>query len=289
MPVDQHYTTQFTTNWIHRLQQTKQRLASFIEWDTFDGQRKRYDRLGAQNSQLKTERNAPTPIQDVSSDSRWAVRKSYQLANLLDEDDAAKLGTLVLPASDYVKQHAATYHRNSDDILWEAASGSVLTGQDGTTSTPLPDAQKIVHGSKNLTLAKLITLNEKFEDADLEDEAPRVLVITASQITSLLNTTKVTSADYATVKALATGTIDTFMGFKFVKIKRLPKSGNIRTCVAFAKGSIRGFMGMKKTKISEREDLSYGMQIYSSWHLGAVRVHDESVVTVECDESVSGD
>jgi hypothetical protein len=188
-----------------------------------------------------------------------------------------------------VKQHANEYHRNCDDVMWKAALAAVPTGKDGSGSSALPEAQKVAHGSKNLNVAKLIQINEIFDDADLEDEAPRVMLVTAKQLSSLLSTTKVTSADYAAVKALVNGTIDTFMGFKFVKIKRLPKTGNIRTCVAFAKGSIRGFMGAKETDIAERKDLSNAIQIYSEWDLGAVRVHDESVVSFECDESVTGD
>jgi hypothetical protein len=289
MPVNDHYTTQFATNWIHRIQQTKQRLAPFIDWDAFSGERKRYDRLGAQSSQPKTERNAPTPIQEASSDSRWAVRQEFNMGNLLDKKDAKKLGELVLPQSDYVRAHANAFHRDCDDIIWQAALGSVVTGKAGDTSLALPAGQKVAHQSKNLNVAKLIQMNELFDDADLEDEAPRCILVTAKQLSSMLNSTKVTSADYAAVKALVNGTVDTFMGFKFIKIKRLPKTGNIRTIVAFAKGSIRGFMGEKETDIGLRKDLSNALQIYSEWDLGAVRVHDESVVSCECDESVTGD
>ena len=38
----------------------------------------------------------------------------------------------------------------------------------------------------------------------------------------MLQHTQVTSADYNTVKALAEGAVDTFMGFKFIMSNRLP-------------------------------------------------------------------
>src|SRR5690606_16720791 len=160
-------------------------------------------------------------------DFRWAVRQGFDMGNLLDKDDAMNLAPLVLPTSDYVKSHTNAYHRDSDDIAWQAALGNVLTGELGATPLALPTTQWIGKGgavgvdtgtATGLTVGKLITANEILEDADLEDDAPRVLVVTAKQLTNLLNTTKVTSADYASVKALVNGTIDTFMGFKFKKI-----------------------------------------------------------------------
>jgi hypothetical protein len=39
-------------------------------------------------------------------------------------------------------------------------------------------------------------------------------------MSDLLALEKITSADYATVKALVQGAIDTFMGFKFVRSQR---------------------------------------------------------------------
>lgn len=267
------------------MQQTKCRLDSFIEFEDFMGERKRFDRTAAQTSQRRTERKGPTRISDVEDDSRWAHRATYDLANLLDADDAKNLAPLVLPTSQYVKDHASAYNRDTDDVAWGAASGAVITGELGTTSTAFPVGQAIAAGGTGLTLAKLLAANEIMEDADMEDNMPRVLCVTAAQLTNLLNTTQVTSADYNTVKALAGGQIDSFMGFKFVKIKRLPLVGTTRTCVGWAKGAIKVMRGEKKSMIDIRADLSHATQIRSEWHLGATRIHDEAVVTIDCVEA----
>lgn len=280
-----HYTTEFNTNWIHRVQQTKARLDAFVEDESFEGERKRYDRLSAQTSRLRTERKGPTNITDPGMDFRWCYRQSFDLGNMLDMDDAKNLGKLVLPTSDYVKSHAAAYHRDADDVAWKAALDDVMTGELGTTAFALPSAQKIVHGSTGLTLAKLLSANEILEGADLEDEAPRVITVTAQQLTNLLNTTEIKSADYNTVKALVNGHVDTFMGFKFIKIKRLRKVSTTRTLACWVKGAIKRIKGSMMNRIGEREDLSYATQIYSAWNLGAVRVYDEGVVSIECTES----
>lgn len=279
-----HYTTEFSTNWIHRVQQSKARLDAYVEEESFTGERKRYDRIGSQTSRLRTERKGPTNIVDPTLDFRWAYRNSYDLGNLLDKDDAMNLGQLVLPTSDYVKSHANAYHRDCDDIAWKAALDDAMTGELGATTSALPAGQKIAAGGTGLTLAKLISANEILEDADLEDGQPRVLCVTAQQLTNLLNTTEVKSADYNSVKALVNGSIDTFMGFKFIKIKRLRKASTTRSCVGWVKGAIKRIKGSMMSDISMRKDLSMSTQIYSAWNLGAVRVYDEGVIQIDCTE-----
>lgn len=283
--IPSHYTTEFSNNWIQRVQQTKARLDAFVVDESFSGERKRWNRLAAQASHLRTERKGPTVISEVSTDFRWAQRKSFELANMLDRDDAMNLGNLVLPTSDYVASHAAAYNRDKDDVAWQAALGSVYTGEDGLTPSALPGSQKLLEAGAGLTLLKLLEANEILEGADLEDEAPRVLCVSPRQLSNLLNTTEVKSADYNTVKALAQGQIDTFLGFKFVKIKRLPKTASTRTCVAWVKGAIKRFAGERKSSIDPRPDLSYATQIFSSWNFGAARVYDEGVVEIPCSET----
>jgi hypothetical protein len=263
----------------------KARLDEFVTDETFDGERKRFNRLAAQNSRLRTERKGPTVISEASSDMRWAYRKEYDLANTLDRTDAENLGKLVLPTSDYVQSHAAAHNRDKDDTAVVAATADVMTGEAGTTAVAFPTSTNtVVHGGVGLTIAKLREANRILMDADLEDDAPRVLVVTAQQIQNLLATTEVTSADYNTVKALVAGQIDSFMGFKFKINKRLGKVTTTRTCVGWVKGAIKRFAGPRFSDICKREDLSYATQIYSAWSFGAVRVYDEGVVAIECTE-----
>jgi hypothetical protein len=290
--IPSHFTTQFSTNWIHRINQKKSRLDAFIEFEDFDGERKRYDRIGSMSAQLRTERKAATRITNATDDSRWAFRKNYDLANLLDKDDAKNLGQLVLPTSSYLQEHAAAYNRSVDDEAWGCAMGAVITGELGTDSTAFPTSTNFIGKdgtigsdagtSAGLTLAKLLTAREILDGADADDDAPRVLVCTAEEITALLNTTEVKSADYNTVKALAAGQIDTFMGFKFIRIKRIPNASNLRTCVAWIKGAIKVIRGARMSRITQRDDLSFATQVYSEWYLGSTRVHDEAVVKINC-------
>lgn len=280
-----HYATEFSTNWIARVQQSKSKLEPFVSPESFMGERKRYDRLYKQDSRERTSRKAPTPITDVTSDFRWVHRKTYDLANMLAEEDAQNLAPLVLPTSEYVASHAKAHQRDIDRVVIAAATGSVYTGEDGTTSTAFDSAYAIAAGGTGLTLAKLLSTREIMETADLEEGAARVIVCGPKQITDLLNTTEIKSADYNTVRALAQGQIDTFMGFKFVYSNLLSKASTTRTCFAMVTGAVKLVKGAMRTKISVRDDLSNATQIFSSWDLSAVRIYDEGVVKIDCTES----
>lgn len=289
MPADQipeHYTTEYSSNWISRTQQRKSRLDPYIDVISFTGERKRFDRVGASVSRRRTERAAPTPVSNASSDSRWAYREEFEIpARILDPSDAQNLGPLVLPTSQYVMDDAAMYNRDIDDLACNIALRDAVIGETGTSTFALPSSQKIVHGGTGLTLAKLLTSNEIRLAAEMDDDAEWVMTVSKQQITNLLNTTEIKNADYNTVKALASGQINTFMGFRFIINNRLPKVSTTRTCVAWARGAVKMIRGGMASRISIREDLSYATQIYSSYQLGGVRVHDEAVISIECTET----
>lgn len=291
MPADTipaHYTTEFSTNWINRVAQMTARLDAAATDESFAGERKRYDRIGTLSSHVKTARKAATTAVNPDTDSRWAYRTLYELPVILDKDDALNLGRLVTPNSNIIQHATGAYNRDKDDILVAAALAAAKTGEDGTGTTAFPSSNQLAAGGSGLSLTKLLSAREILDAADIEDEygaAPRFLVCSAQQITNLLNTTEVKSSDYNTVKALASGQVDTFMGFRFVVKNRLPKASTTRSCVAIVKGSVRRIVGAMEVDIGVRRDLSLATQIFCSWNLGAVRVCDEGVVQIDCTES----
>lgn len=281
-----HFTTEYNSNWIGRTQQRKSRLDAYLDIISFNGERKRFDRVQASQSRRRTERAAPTPVANAVSDSRWAYRQMFEIpARILDADDAANLGALTLPTSQYITDDAAMYNRDLDDLAVSIALGDVLTGEAGTTATALPAGQKVAVGTTGLTTAKLISANEVRLAAEMDDDTPWVLVCGKQQISDLLNDNKLSSGDYNTVKALASGMVDSFMGFKFIINNRLTKVSTTRTCVAFARGSVKMIRGAMTSDISIRKDLSLATQIYSKYNLGGTRVHDEAVIQIDCIES----
>ncbi len=287
----QHYTTQFDTNWNHRLGQMKSRLDKWIDFDDFTGERKRYSRIGKVTGRVITDRKGATRVTDIDMDLRWAIRQAVDVTQTFAEDDQLNLGTLVLPTSPTLVEHTRAYNKDMDATAIQGAYGAALTGQLGTTSTALPGTQTIVHGGTGLTLAKLITARQILDEADIDDDSEaRVLCVTPKQITDLLNTTEVRSADYNTVRALASGVVDSFMGFKFVTFgsgidSPLPKVSTTRSCVGWIRGSVKLMRGAKKTHMDLLPSKQHTLQLRSVWHRGQTRIHDEGIVVIECTES----
>ena len=102
----------------------------------------------------------------------------------------------------------------------------------------------------------------------------------------MLGDTNVTSADFNSVRALVTGELDTFMGFKFIVSNRLAKSGNIRSCFAWAEDGLLLGVGKDATaRIEERADKGYATQVYYCMSISSTRMEEEKVVQIDCDES----
>ena len=102
----------------------------------------------------------------------------------------------------------------------------------------------------------------------------------------MLGTTQVTSSDFNTVKALANGEINTFLGFNFIVSNRLSKTGSKRLNLAFAMDGVKLAIGQDiMTRIDERSDKGYATQVYVCQSIGATRMEESKIVTIESVEA----
>ena len=146
--------------------------------------------------------------------------------------------------------------------------------------------KSLKHGTDGLTIAKLRTAKEKFDSASVDPSIPRYIVVGPKQISDLLGTTQVTSSDFNTVKALANGEVNTFLGFNFIVSNRLTIASSKRLCLAYAMDGIKMAIGQDlMTRIDERSDKGYSTQIYVCQSIGATRMEEEKVVTIEAHEA----
>jgi hypothetical protein len=114
-----------------------------------------------------------------------------------------------------------------------------------------------------------------------------VCVVNAKMLTNLYGTTEIKSIDYNSVKALAMGQIDTFLGFKFVRSERLAytSSVNSRFALAFSRSCMG--LGVGKDIVSSIDVLpgkNYSAQVYARMSIAATRLEDEGVVEIACFE-----
>jgi len=193
-------------------------------------------------------------------------------------------------------------NRQIDDVIIAALGGAAYSGHTGGTTVNNYDVGecRLVDGDgtiaaagsnhsavveTSLTIAKLLTCKQLLDDAEIDDARQRYFVTNPYNINQLLNTTEVKSADYNTVRALAQGQIDTFMGFKFIKHTRLPadtEDAGCTVCYAFAQDAIVLSIAEEPiVRIDELPTKCYSVQVYVEQSLGATRVEGPAVVEID--------
>jgi len=279
------FVSQFSSNVQMLSQQMGSLLRNAVDVETVNGEKAFFDQVGSAAAVLRTSRHADTPLIDTPHSRRMVTMSDFEYADLIDDQDKVRL--LVDPTSTYSRAAAAAMGRAMDDVVISAALGTALTGKDGGTSTSFATAtNQIAAGATGLTLAKLIQAKEILDAGDVDPSIPRYIAVSPMQISNLLNSTTVTSLDFNTVKALAMGEINSFVGFNFIVTNRLGVDGSsARRVIAFAMDGIKLAVGREPTaRIDERADKSYATQIYYAMTLGATRMEEKKVVEILCTE-----
>jgi len=278
------FVEQYKGNVFHLAQQKGSRLRDAVRSETVTGKAHFFERIGSTAAQKRTSRHSDTPRMDTPHSRRKVTMDDYDWADLIDNEDKVRM--LISPTSDYALAGAYAMGRAMDDAIISTATGSAYGGVAGGTPVVLPAGQKIVHNSTNLTIAKVLAAKKLLDAAEVDPDEQRFLICTADQISDFLNITEVKSSDYNTIKALAQGQIDTYLGFKFIRSERLGQDATPnRQVLAFTKSAIGLALGADiTTKISERSDKNYATQVFLSMTIGATRIEDEKMVEIACVE-----
>jgi hypothetical protein len=293
---------QFSSNIYHLSQQEDSRLMPVItRKESITGEEKFFDRIGPVEVMEKVGRHSDTTFQDTPYSRRRVTMRDYYWADLVDKED--KLRIIHNPESEYSKAARQSMARKMDDILIAATIGTVYTGKNGATPIALPNSQKLAatDGANvvQMSVETLRALKEKFDESEVDDMG-RYVVCGAKEIRAMLSETEITNSDYNTVKALVNGEVDSFMGFKFIRIERLPfttapivfdaATGEVgvggdaipagsKRCFAFCQSGMLAGIGANPTaRVSERPDKHYANQVYFSMSLGAMRMEEEKVI-----------
>jgi len=277
------FVNQFSANVTMLSQQMGSLLRSTVDSETVNGEKAFFDQVGSAAAAVRTTRHADTPMMETPHSRRMVTLSDYEYADLIDDQD--KIRMLSDPTSVYAKAAAAGIGRAMDDVIITAFNASASTGKSGTTSTALPAGNIIAHGSAGLTVAKLISAKKLLDAGSVDPSINRYIVVSPEQIEDLLNTTSVTSADFNTVKALASGTVDSFVGFKFIVSNRLKDDGTSRECYAWAEDGMKMAIGKEPAaQITQRADKSYATQVYYCASFGATRMEEAKVIQILCNE-----
>ena len=285
-------TTSFVEQYKNNVQLLSQSMGSklrgAVDVETIQANNAFFEQIGATAAIKRTSRHGDTPQIDTPHARGRVSLEDYEWADLIDTTDKVRM--LIDPTSSYAKAAAAAMGRAMDDVIIDALGGSAQTGVSGATATVLPAAQKPFSSSQSdgMTVAKLLTAKKLMDAADVDPSIKRYVVVSPTQIQDLLNTTEVKSSDFNTVKALAQGSINSFLGFDFIMSNRLKldaTNADDRLCYAFTQDAIKLAIGKDvMAKISERADKSYSTQVYYCMSIGSVRMEEVKVVEIACDE-----
>ncbi len=272
---------QYSANVQMLSQQKGSRLRDAVNIENVVGKNAFIDQIGKATAQLRTSRHGDTPQLDTPHARRRVSLASYEYADLIDDQDKVRM--LIDPTSQYAQAAAAAMGRAMDDVIIDAALGTASTGETGSGSATLDSTNNMVGSASSndgLTIAKLLEAKRKMDLNDVDPSIARYIAVGPKQIEDLLGTTQVTSSDFNTVKALAQGDINTFLGFEFIMTNRLDVDSNdIRSCFAWAEDGITLGIGKDvSARIDERSDKGYATQVYYCMDIGAVRMEESKVV-----------
>jgi hypothetical protein len=280
------------------LQQADSKLRGRFSEIQVEGEMVSTEQIGVVDMVARTTQHADTPLVTTPHRRRWMAVEDYEIADLVDTFDQVRLK--VDPAGKYMQAQKSAMGRKIDQVLITAMAAASITGKAGTATTALPatsiiqttggdSANSGVVTASNLTLGKLRRAAFIMDDNSVPDSG-RVFIGGASQKQNLLRSTKVNSSDYAQIKALVNGEVNSFLGFDFIWFGNavttmLPVASNIRDCFACHRDGMELGIGQIVTDIGQRRDKSMSWQVYAALTVGATRLEEARVIKVQCDET----
>lgn len=264
----------------------------FVKTD-FTGKSFYQDQIGNWKMTKKTAANAATPKNDPNMARTRIDIQTYNDARIMDR--SLKLQELSDPLSMSSVCIQSSVGVQIDKVIYDALGGVAYRGENGGKAVAFPSSQTVAadYGKSGtntgLTVDKIRRASKLLNAAGVA-KGDRTFVATATGLEQLLGTTAATSIDYNAVRALCSGDVDTFVGFKFVFLPDgvIDVNNNIASCYAFHKtGLCFGMLEELFLRVSEREDLSYSKQVYYEISCGAGRLEEKKVVKILTDESVT--
>lgn len=291
--VETTFVNQYSTNVLYLASQEVSKLRGTVINETVQGEEKFWDQYGTVEVLERDVRFPESPINVTPRESRRLALFAFHSGEPLDSFDVVK--TLNDPSGPIVRRHAEAFGRQYDRTIINALLGTARVGRQSLTEVVLPAGQKVAvdnhefdsgTGDVGLTVGKLIKTRDVLGNADVESDTFH-LAVSQRQLSNLLSEDKATSSDYAAIKALVNGEIDSFMGFQFHRVtpSLLPKTGDNRSVVAYVPdAAVLGIGQDVQANIAQRADRSFNWYAYMSMFIGATRTEEVRVVEIACKE-----
>jgi len=243
-----------------------------------EGEVVKFPKVGKGSATLRVPQTDVTPL-NVSFSQVTATLEDWNAAEYSDIFMQQKVN--FDERQELVQVLANAIGRRQDQLILDALDAA---------STSYTVANSIGGTATNLNVAKLRE-TKKLMDKNNVPPQDRHMVIHANSLAALLSETETTSADYNTVRALVSGELNTFLGFKFHVLGDrteggLSVDGSLdRQLFAFHKDAIGYAEG-----IAPRTEINYvpektSFLVNTILSATAVAIDNEGIVELTCRES----
>lgn len=183
------------------------------------------DIVGNSPPQENDERHGDTKYNNTPHDGVWLPKQNeLYFADLVDNQD--KLQTVIDIEGSYTISGAGTVERAKDQRILQGFYGPIISGKEGTISTPFPNGQIVpvtvggASGPQRFNTAKLRRADMMLTKGFVLGEK-KYMVLTAEQNDDLLTEVPATSADFkgAFGGEFVDGKIVRMLGWNFIHLE----------------------------------------------------------------------
>lgn len=286
------YVNQFSANVTMLAQQMSTRLRSAVMTESLSAEFGYFDQIGSVDPVQRTSRHAPTPYTEVPHSRRQVTAVDWEMGEVIDKQDTARI--LQDPQGRYTRAFAAGMARKMDRTILAAFFADAKTGKAGGSTVSFPSAQQIAvdyveTGSttnSGLTIGKLRRAREILMDAEAGEDGQLYIACRQRDLNALLRTTEVTSSDYNSVKPLVDGMVDSFMGFKFIRLPSaqfdVDGSSHYRIPCWHQQGMLFAPLMEPSAQAAPDPTIGFNTRLYMSASFGATRMEEARVVEIKC-------
>jgi N4-gp56 family major capsid protein len=245
------------------------------ERNNVEGSVVKFPKIGKGTATVRVPQTDVTPL-NVTYSQVSATMEDYIAAEYSDIFHQAKVN--FDERRELVQVVGNAIGRRMDQLVIDALNSA---------SSPSTVGTDVGGAGTNLNLAKLLAAKKALDANNVPAEG-RMMVIHANGLSALLDETELTSSDFATVKALSAGEINTFLGFRFIMLGDRDEGGlplpSTRTSFAFHRDAVGlGISMAQKSEINYVPEKT-SFLVSSMFSAGAVAIDDEGIVKISSTE-----
>jgi len=237
----------------------------------------KFNKLGSGVANLHIPQSDVTPM-NLTHTQATATMSDYNAAEYSDIFTNGKV--LFDERAELVKAVSMAVGRRMDQLVIDALDGA---------GTSLTVANSIGGSTTNLNVDKVLEAKKLMDQQGVPAE-DRFFLCHANNMAAFLDDSDVKTIDVNTTKALAQGTVDSFLGFKFIMVGDRTEGGlavdgsSDRTCLAWHKNACGLAINMdKKTEINYIAEKS-SFLVNSMFSAGSVGIDTAGIVEITCRE-----